>query len=185
MTNLYFYKLNYNIHDILYVNKVKELKINNGILTCDPIVFLKENFYQKLKKLGTLFCMLFEKKPFENKIAIHTDTNDKYFGYPCLNIVIQGKGSMNWYLPKTKPIKLKNPAGQDYYSWFTNYGESVCTWNNSQVAIVDINTPHGINNNCDETRICASIRWIDKKMSMEETIKWFNKNFYEYENRIS
>lgn len=183
--NEYFHKLNYHIDDLLYIDKIKNLEIKNGILTCDPVIFLKKQFHKKLKKLGTLFCMIFKKNPFENKIAIHTDTNNKYVGYPSLNIIVQGKGSMHWYKPTGNPVRLTNPAGQDYYSWFYNYGDPVCTWDCGQIAIVDINTPHKINNNYNETRICVSIRWIDKKMSMDETVNWFNKNLVEYEHKIS
>jgi hypothetical protein len=149
------------------------------ISSCNPKLYLHDDIYQKLSALGILNSLVFSMVSNIDKGSIHIDLDRSTLEpwWPSLNIVIDGQGIMRWFNPSTPGVVLQNKsAGVFYKTWFKNYGEPIDEWNSGKVVLVRTDVPHQAWNFDNDIRRIVTIRW-DKKISWEETIEWFNKNF--------
>ncbi len=146
------------------------------VTSCDPHMYLHDNVYKKLSELGSLSSLVFSMKPGADKKSIHIDLDSKTQTpyWLSLNIIIDGQGVMRWFNPIKPGYVLKNnSAGVFYKAWFHDYGNIVDEWNVGKVALVRTDIPHQVWNLDNDTRRIVSIRW-NKKLSWDDTIKWFS-----------
>lgn len=146
---------------------------------CDPKSFLHDDVYKKLSELGTLGCLMFSMVSGADKKSIHVDMDHAtgQHSWPGLNIVLEGQGVMRWFNPVGPGVVLKHPTANVLYRvWDTNYGEPIDEWNTGKVVLVRVDVPHQTWNFDSETRKIVSIRWSNR-LSWEETIEWFHRNF--------
>lgn len=166
---------------IVNEDKIPRLKkpFSMFAIGCDPATFLSPLIYGKLSKLGKLYSIIFEMKPHVDKGNIHIDlehSTETPF-WPALNIVIAGQGVMRWYNPIGNGTLAQHKIGVKYYYWTKPYyGDIVDEWTTGKIAIVRTDIPHQAFNFDDENRCIVSIRW-STKMSWEETIDWFNREW--------
>jgi hypothetical protein len=152
---------------------------NMWVNTIDPKLFLTTDAYNKLSILGRLNSLIFEMKPNVDKNNIHIDLLGPTLEPVLvgLNIVLEGQGVMKWYVPEKDGyvINRTTPKITDK-AWFNNYGEPVDIWDKGKIALVRTDVAHQVWNFDNVNRQIVTIRW-DNKISWEETIEWFNRNF--------
>ena len=152
---------------------------NMWVNTIDPKLFLTTDAYNKLSILGRLNSLIFEMKPNVDKNNIHIDLLGPTLEPVLvgLNIVLEGQGVMRWYVPEKDGYVINRTTPKiTYKAWFNNYGEPVDIWDKGKIALVRTDVAHQVWNFDNVNRQIVTIRW-DNKMSWEETIEWFNRNF--------
>lgn len=152
---------------------------NMWVNTIDPKLFLTTDAYNKLSILGRLNSLIFEMKPNVDKNNIHIDLLGPTLEPVLvgLNIVLEGQGVMKWYVPEKDGYVINRTHPKiTYKAWFNNYGEPVDIWDKGKIALVRTDVAHQVWNFDNVNRQIVTIRW-DNKMSWEETIEWFNRNF--------
>lgn len=146
---------------------------------CDPVTFLSSKAYTKLSMLGKLYSIVFEMMPFADKRNIHIDldhdTEDPF--WPALNIIISGQGLMRWFSPIGPGQLAQHNIGVKYRYWTKPYyGDIIDEWGTGKISLVRTDIPHQAFNFDNENRCVISVRW-STKMSWEETIDWFDKEW--------
>lgn len=170
---------NFKVSDFISnVNDIPRIEYDKpfGVISTNPINFLKTKMYNKLLVLGNLTCLIFEMKPNVDKRSIHIDidysTKKPY--WPSLNIIIKGQGVMKWFNPATEGKIYYNKDGKVFYkAWFSDYGSIVDEWSTEKIAIVRTDVPHQVWNYDEEPRLMVSIRWSNRT-SWEETKEFFS-----------
>lgn len=146
----------------------------------DPKLFLGANVYEKLSELGDLTSLVFHMKPYADKQNVHIDisSKSKLPFWPSLNVLIEGQGVMRWFVPNSQGNLSYQPNADVWYqSWENTFGEVVDQWSEGKVALVKTDVAHNVWNPGDTDRLAVSIRWR-QRYSWEETLEWFEKNFY-------
>lgn len=158
-------------------NKSKDVDL--FVTGCNPELYLHNNIYKKLSELGELCSLVFSMSAGATKNSIHMDIDGKTLEpfWPCLNILIDGQGTMRWFSPNS-PGKLQKDKNTTaiYKAWFSDYGHPIDEWNSGKIALIRTDTPHQVWNFDTIDRRVVSIRWR-KKYTWDETIDWFQTNF--------
>lgn len=169
--------ISYFIKDTSSITEFPKDKEFNVAL-CDPQTYLHDEVYNKLSELGTLYSLVFSMRPGADKKMIHVDLDatTKIPYWPCLNILLEGQGTMKWFNPDRDGIIQRHAASVYYKSWYNNYGEEIDSWDTGKIALIRTDIPHQAWNFDSDTRRVITIRWSNRK-SWEETIEWFRVNF--------
>lgn len=151
---------------------------NLCVTRLDPKLFLTAEAYKKLSTLENLSGFIFEMKPNADKKSIHIDLLSTLEPVrAALNIILEGQGVMKWFMPETEGYVINRTTPKiSYKAWFNNYGEPVDVWDSGKIALVKTDVAHQVWNHDSINRLAISIRW-SRKLSWEETIDWFNRNF--------
>jgi hypothetical protein len=163
-----------NTHTIPRLPKDKNL----WVTSLDPKLFLTTYAYNKLSTLENLTSLIFEMESNVDKKNIHIDLLSTLEPVRAgLNIILEGQGVMKWFVPESKGYIINRTTPKiSYKAWFNNYGEPVDIWDKGKIALVKTDVAHQVWNYEDANRFIISMRW-SRKLSWEETIDWFNKNF--------